>query len=142
MNRPEKADGLLPGVEGGRGASCRRRPSRQAPAAERAMLIIRFPWVDSTVYKRLLFNKTAFKGARRKQQRGKRRPRHSSLLPKRPEAQQPVSRGAKTEVAPLAGQWSAPGFLTKGVCVGSLVRELGATCLLAKKPKRKTEAIL
>lgn len=67
MNRPEKADGLLPGAEGGRGASCRRRPSRQAPAAERAMLIIRFPWVDSTVYKRLLFNKTAFKGARREE---------------------------------------------------------------------------
>ena len=110
MNRPEKADGLLPGAEGGRGASWRRRPSRQAPAAERAMLIMHFPWVDSTMF----FSKSAFKGARRKQQRGKRRPGHSSLLPKRPEAQQPVSPGAKTQAAPLAGQWSAPGFLTQG----------------------------
>ena len=130
----------LPGAEGGRKLTaggglldrCR---------LQNAVLIIHFQWADSTVYK-LFFNKTAFKGTRGKQQQGRRCPQHSSLLPRRPEMQKPVSKGAKTEGTPLAGQWSTPGFLTQGVWVGSLARELGTTCLLAKKQKQKTEAIL
>lgn len=99
----QKSPLRLPGTEGGRELTAGGGlPDRCQ--LQNAVLIIHFQWADSTVYK-LFFNKTAFKGTRGKQQQGRRCPQHSSLLPRRPEMQKPVSKGLK----PRGRPWRASG---------------------------------